>query len=136
MLGRAENRSSTKFNDEKYVGILLNDSMRLFKGDGPAIAFVAGNQKGGYYLYPCCDVHACLTDDISHCYQQGIKSLENLQFRITNGRVGSKNSQSKQTCPFETLSITELLAVLKSRNINLHNTKATKKDLLPLLKKS
>ena len=52
--------------DEKYEGILLNDSMRLFKGDGPAIAFEAGNQKGGYYLCPCCVVHACLTDDISH----------------------------------------------------------------------
>ena len=63
--------------DEKYEGILLNDSMRLFKGDGLAIAFEAGNQ-GGYYFCPCCNVHACLTDDISHCYQQGIKSLQNL----------------------------------------------------------
>ena len=47
--------------DEKYEGILLNYSMRLFKGDGPAIAFEAGNQKGGYYFCPCCDVHGCLT---------------------------------------------------------------------------
>ena len=121
--------------DEKYEGILLNDSMRLFKVDGPAIAFEAGNQKGGYYFCPCCDVHACLTDDISHCYQQGIKSLENLQFRVMKGRVGSRNSQSKQTCPFEKLSTTELLAELKSRNINQHNTKSTKRDILSLLKK-
>ena len=28
--------------DEKYEVIILNDSMRLFKGDGPAIAFEAG----------------------------------------------------------------------------------------------
>ena len=121
--------------DEKYEGIILNDSMRLFKGDGPAVAFEAGNQKGGYYFCPSCDVHACLTDDISHCYQQGIMSMENLQLRVMKGRVGSKNSRSKQTCPFEKLSITELLAELKTRNIKLHNTKATKKDLLPLLKK-
>ena len=51
------------------------------------------------------------------------------------GRVGSKISQSKQTYPFEKLSISELLAEPKFRNINLHNIKATKKDLLPLLKK-
>ena len=103
--------------DEKYEGIILNDSMRLFKVDGPAVAFEAGNQKGGYYFCPSCDVHACLTNDISDCYQQGIMSLENLQLRVMKGRVGSKNSRSKQTCPFEKLSITELLAELKSRNI-------------------
>ena len=61
--------------------------------------------------------------------------MANLQFRVMKGRVGSKNCQSKQTGPFEKLSITELLAELKSRNIILHNTKATKKDLLPLFKK-
>ena len=44
--------------------------MCLFKGDGPAVAFEVGNQKGGYYFCPTCDVHICLTDDVSHCYQQ------------------------------------------------------------------
>ena len=58
--------------DQSYDGIILNDTMRFFKGDGPAAAFEAGNQKGGYYFCPTCDVHICLTDDISHCYQQGI----------------------------------------------------------------
>ena len=65
--------------DQSYEGIILNDTMRLFKGDGPAVDFEAGKQKGGYYFCPTCDVHICLTDDILHCYQQGIKSLEDLQ---------------------------------------------------------
>ena len=54
--------------DQSYDGIILNDTMCFFKGDGPAAAFEAGNQKGGYYFCPTCDVHICLTDDISHCY--------------------------------------------------------------------
>ena len=121
--------------DEKYEGIILNDSMRLFKGDGPAVAFEAGNQKGGYYFCPCCDVHACLTDDISHCYQQRIKSIKDIQRKVVKGRFGSKNSLSKQTCPFEKLSSIELLEELKSRDFDLENIKATKKELLPILKK-
>ena len=31
---------------EKYESNILNDYVRLFKGDGPAVAFEAGNQKG------------------------------------------------------------------------------------------
>ena len=33
--------------DKKYGGIELTDYIRLFNGDGPAVAFEAGNQKGG-----------------------------------------------------------------------------------------
>ena len=121
--------------DEKYEGIILNDSMRLFKGDGPAVAFEAGNQKGGHYFCPCCDVHICLTDDISYCYQQNMISVGDMQSRVTRGKVGSKNSLSKQTCPFEKLSTDEIIKELTSRNINLDNMKATKKDLFPMLKK-
>ena len=62
--------------------------MRLFKGDGPAVALEAGNQKGGYYFCPCCDVHAYLTDDISYSYQQSMKSVENMQSRVTEGKFG------------------------------------------------
>ena len=41
----------------------------------------------------------------------------------------------KQTCPFEKLSTVEVIEELKSRNLDLKNLKATKKDLLPVLKK-
>ena len=46
--------------DPSCDGIILNDTMRFFKGDGPAAAFEAGNQKGGYYFCPTCDVHIML----------------------------------------------------------------------------
>ena len=87
--------------DEKYGSIILNDYVRLFKGDGPAFVFEAGNQKRGHYFCPCCDVHACLIDDISHCYQQTIKSVENMQSRVMEGKFGRKNLLNKQTCPLK-----------------------------------
>ena len=121
--------------DEKYESIILNDYARLFKGDGPAVAFEASNQKCWYYFCPCCDVHACLTHDVLHCYQQSMKSIENMQSRVTKGKFGRKNSLNKQTCPFSKLSSIELMQELKSRNVNLEYTKATKKDILTILKK-
>ena len=51
------------------------------------------------------------------------------------GKVGSKNSVRKQTCPFENLKTFEVIDEVKSRNLDTKNLKATKKDLLPVLKK-
>ena len=45
-----------RFND-KYKGIILTDTMQLFHGDGPAVALESGNQKGGHYFCPSCDLH-------------------------------------------------------------------------------
>ena len=61
--------------DQSCENIVLNDTMRFFHGDGPATALEAGNQKGGNYFCPSCDVHLCLTDDIAHCYHQKVRSL-------------------------------------------------------------
>ena len=35
--------------DENLTGISLNDSLRMFKGDGPAVSFEGGNQRNSYY---------------------------------------------------------------------------------------
>ena len=51
------------------------------------------------------------------------------------GKVGSKNSVRKHTCPFENLKTFEVIDEVKSRNLDIKNLKATKKDLLPVLKK-
>ena len=72
---------------------------------------------------------------MSHCYQHGIKSLEDLQNRVTKGNFGSKNSVRKQTCPFAKLSTVEVIEKVKFRNLDIKNLKASKKDLLPVLKK-
>ena len=121
--------------DEKFENIVLNDVMRFFHGDGPAVALEAGNQKGGYYFCPYCDVHLCQTDDISHCYQQKTMSLEGKQSKVIKGKFGRKNSLRMETCPFEKLSAIELKEELKSRNVKLDHLKITKKDLVPVLKK-
>ena len=61
--------------DQSCENIVFNDTMCFFHGDGPATALEAGNQKGGDYFCPSCDVHLCLTDDIAHCYRQKVRSL-------------------------------------------------------------
>ena len=53
--------------DEKIDGITIYDVMRFFRGDGPASALESGNQKGGHYFCPSCNIHIYNTHDISHC---------------------------------------------------------------------
>ena len=60
------NKSNTYLNQGTAT---LNDSLRMIKCDDLAVSIEGGNQKSGYYFRPLCDVHKCLTDDISHCYQ-------------------------------------------------------------------
>ena len=122
--------------DENLTGISLNDSLRMFKGDGPAVSFEGGNQKNGYYFCPLCDVHKCLTDDISHCYQQHLRSIEDLQKRVLKGSIGKRNALRKNASPFDNLSVSELRAELIARNVDIGHMKSTKKDLHPVLKKT
>ena len=105
--------------DQSCENVVLNDTMCFFHGDGPATALEAGNQKRGNYFCPSCDVHLCLTDDIAHCYRQKVRSLGEKQYKLLQG----------------TLSVSQLKAELRSRNVELTNLKSTKKDLVPELKK-
>ena len=122
--------------DESCENIVLNDTMRFFLGDGPAAALEAGNQKWGNYFCPSCDVHICLTDDITHCYHQKVKSLPEKQHKVLQGIFGRINSIKRRTLPFEKLEVCQLEAELKSRNVDLTNLKSTKKDLVPRLRKA
>ena len=40
---------------------MLKDCKRVFHGDGPVSALEAGNQKGGHYFCPSCDIPICQT---------------------------------------------------------------------------
>ena len=122
--------------DNNYENIILSDTMRFFHGDGPAAALEAGNQKGGHYFCPSCEVHLCRTDDISHCYQQKIQSLEEKQDLVLRGKYGRANSIRRCTSPFENLNIGQLSDELKYRGIDIESKKLkmTKKDLVPQLK--
>ena len=121
--------------DESYPDIVVYDTMRFFHGDGPAAAFEAGNQKGGHYFCPSCDVHSCQTDDIACCYQKKTKSFSEKRELIMQGNIGRINSLRRKTLPFEKLSISELQSELTSRKVDLEKFKATMKDLIPLLKR-
>ena len=86
--------------EEKYENIVLRDIMRFFHGDGPAAALEAGNQKGGYYFCPSCDVHLCQTDNIAYCYQQKTRSLAEKQNLLVSGTFGKINSLKKNDTAF------------------------------------
>ena len=121
-----------KSYDKSFV---LNDVMRMFHGDGPASQLEAGNQKGGNYFCPSCDIHICQTDDISCSFEKKYSSYSEKQNLILKGVIGKKNSLENQTQPFEKLTVNELIQELKSRNVDISGLKETKKDLNPTLKK-
>lgn len=71
-LGYVETRTEylKEFNIRLHAGdIPVADIMRFFHADGPVMRFEAGNQKGGHYFCPNCDINFIQTEDISHCYQ-------------------------------------------------------------------
>ena len=132
IIGRCRN------NDEQFGYIetrvdCLKDCMRVFHNDGSAL--VTGNQKGGHYFCPSCDIHICQTDDISCCYHKKFRSLAYNQNEVLKGKFGKINSSQKHSYPFEKLSVNQLQQELQSRSVDISHLKKTKKDLLPKLKK-
>ena len=116
--------------------IKIADVMRMFTGDLPAVALESGNQKGGFYFCPSCDIHICQTDDISGSFQKNIRSLAFRQKEVLKGKFGKMNSLKKQTNPFENLTAEEMKQELMSRDIDISHLKVTKKELGVTLKKS
>ena len=108
----------------------------MFHGDGPASALEAGNQKGGHYFCPSCDIHICQSDDISCCYQKKFRSLSYRQNEVLKGKYGKINTINKNSQPFENLSHVQLQKELLSRKVDISSLKSTKKDLQPTLKKA
>ena len=95
-------------NDEQlvYINTRMDDlngtkiglklcKIEKFHGDGPAAALEAGNQKGGYYFCPSCDVHLCQTDNIAYCYQQKNKIFGRKTKFVVSGTFGKINSLKK-----------------------------------------
>ena len=76
--------------------------MRLFHGDGPASALEAGNQKGGHYFCPSCDIHTCLTNDIACCYQKDFRSLAYKKDLVLQGKFGNINTREKKAIHLKT----------------------------------
>ena len=76
--------------------------IRFFHGDGPAIQFEAGNQKGGHYFCPNCDINYIQTDDINHCYQLPITTLFFKQKKVRWG-IWERKLNSEQSKTFHVL---------------------------------
>ena len=115
--------------------INIKDTMRLFHGDGPAVQFESGHQKGGHYFCPNCEVCLYQTDDISYSYQLKVNSLKYKQQMVISGKYGRKHSVEGKIKPFQKLTAIELKEELSSRQISTSMKKTTKKDLEPMLKK-
>ena len=94
--------------DNQYEDVTINDRMRFLHGDGPAASFEAGNQKGGHYFCPSCDVHSSFTDNISYSYQLALHSLEDIRPMVLQENIVKERSMKKVTCPLENLNADDL----------------------------
>ena len=54
------------------AGIPVNDVMRFFHGDGPAMQLEAGNKIGGYYNCIGCEAHRSHFDDLAYTVKTGV----------------------------------------------------------------
>ena len=101
--------------DNQYEDVTINDIIHFLHGDGPAAAFEAGNQKGGHYFCPSCDVHSSFTDNIPYSYQLALHSLEDIRLMVLQENIGKERSRKKVTCPFENLNADDLQKELSKR---------------------
>ncbi|KAK3700756.1 hypothetical protein QZH41_010938, partial [Actinostola sp. cb2023] len=115
-------------NFEVMAGIPINDVMRFFKGDGPAVAFESGQQKGGHYFCSVCGMHAVMSDTLDHVFRCTHVSLKDKHKEILRGPFGRKHSLLKKPKPLKGLQKEELIGELHARKIYPHPD-STKADL-------
>ena len=87
--------------DEDFENITLNDTMRYFHGDGQACWLESGNQKGGTYFCPSCNISIFRSADISHSYRHKFISIASKQHTVLCGKFGRINSCRMKTYPFD-----------------------------------
>ena len=71
-------------------GIGITDTLRFFKGDGPAKQFERGTQMGGNYKCGSCGCHSDMMGDLAHAFQLKWRSLLHLQTLAFAGRHGGQ----------------------------------------------
>ena len=75
--------------------------MRFFHGDGPAAQFESGNQKGGHYFCPVCEISLKETDNIKLSHNHEIRSLSDLKAHVVRGSVSKAKIAQGKIKPFE-----------------------------------
>ena len=115
-----------------WKGAPIKDKMRLFKGDGPAAQFEAGQQKGG--KFPCwgCSIHKSRISDFVHASSLPLISLNDRVDKVLASLQSLKASKLKKTKLYTDLSIDNLILELQERGIKL-STKQRKYKIQYLL---
>lgn len=113
----------------------IYDVMRFFKGDGPAIAFEVGHQKGGIYLCSSCPIHSSRSKEFDHCHYLPNLNLKEKQSHILKGVISSKNTIKKHGEPLniDKLCKQDIQEELRSRGI-LKSLNLTKEKIKAFLK--
>ena len=115
-----------------WKGAPIKDQMRLFKGDGPAAQFEAGQQKGGNF--PCwgCSIHKSRISDFVHASSLPLISLNDRVDKVLASLQSLKASKLKKTKLYTDLSIDNLILELQERGIKF-STKQRKDKIQNLL---
>ena len=109
-------------------GVLINDVMRIFKGDDRAAQLEAGDQKGGDYFCWLCPTEAAATKNIILSLKQPLLSLQDRVSKVLMPSGVYSRIVNGNTKLFSKLSKTE--AVEELRQCSIKSTcQSTTKEL-------
>ena len=91
---------------------LLFDSLRFFKGDGPASQFEAGQQKGGNYKCWACGIHVKNNSDYTFSRYLPLVSYEDRRSIVMRTNQSQTLSLKKQVKIFSSLSKSDIIEEL------------------------
>ena len=98
-------------------GVLINDVMRIFKGDDRAAQLEAGDQKGGDYFCWLCPTEAAATKNIILSLKQPLLSLQDRVSKVLMPSGVYSRIVNGNTKLFSKLSKTEAVEELRQCSI-------------------
>lgn len=105
-------------NKVQIKGINIHDIARIFKGDSPAAAFEAGQQKGGHYFCYGCKLHAECSSSLVHTYKLKAISLQDRIDLIHKSPSSTQRLRNGNTKVLENLDKAGVIDELHQRKIN------------------
>ena len=110
-----------------FNGTEITDRMRFFKGDGPAVEYESGQQKGGYF-YCICGIHSDRVTESDHAFQCPMKTVDERQKTVLVGSVGHQNTLNKKPKSFAYLSKADIELGVLEKKLNWRQN-MTKREL-------
>ena len=107
-------------------GVLINDVMKIFKGDDPTAQLEAGHQKSGDYFCWLCPIEAAATKNIILCLKQPLLSLQDRVSKVLMSSEACSRIVKGNIKLFSKLSKTELVEELLQRSIKFTCLSTTK----------